>query len=50
MADHTKVLVYLRADDVRMLRANGTPDPSAWVRELVKWALSKKREEQRERV
>lgn len=37
------VVVYLKADDVRMLRA-AEKDPAVWVRDLVKWALPREKE------
>lgn len=37
------VVVYVRADDVRMLEAKGV-EPAKWVRELVAYALRRERE------
>lgn len=39
--DGRKVVVYIRAADVRKLQAEGK-DPAEWVRGLVKAALDKK--------
>jgi hypothetical protein len=44
MADHTKVVVYLRAKDVRMLREAGIEDSAMWTRATVKDALAAQRE------
>lgn len=44
MADHTKVVVYLRAKDVRMLREAGIEDSAMWTRATVKDALASQRE------
>jgi hypothetical protein len=41
VADHMNVIVYLRAKEVRALRAAGHDDPAAWVRGLVKWGLER---------
>jgi len=38
--DAIKVVVYVRASDVRMLRERGE-DPAAWVRGLIKRALDR---------
>lgn len=43
MADHTKVVVYLRAKDVRMLREAGIEDAPMWTRATVKDALASQR-------
>lgn len=43
MADHGKIVIYLRAEDARMLRAKGE-EPADWVRQLVKRALQRLRE------
>ena len=43
MPDHTKVVVYLRAKDVRMLREAGIEDASMWTRATVKDALASQR-------
>jgi tRNA threonylcarbamoyladenosine modification (KEOPS) complex Pcc1 subunit len=42
MADHTRVVVYVKAEDARSLRAEGK-EPSEWVRTLVKRAFDKRR-------
>lgn len=36
MADHVKVVVYVRAPEARKLRAHGVRDVPTWVRSLVK--------------
>lgn len=38
-----KVAVYVPVDDEKTLREEGH-DPAAWVRDLVRYALKKKRE------
>jgi len=53
MKKATNVVVYLRADDVRMLEAKVLhTDPKSWVRGLVRHALDtmREREERDERV
>ena len=40
-----KVVVYVRAEDARRLREKGA-EPSAWVRELVRRALERRRVEE----
>lgn len=44
MGDHTKVVVYLRAPDVRMLKDRGVEEVAVWVRSQVKRALALERE------
>jgi len=44
MPDHTNVVVYLRAQDVRMLKERNIPDPARWVRATVKDAVAAERE------
>jgi hypothetical protein len=44
MADHTKVVVYIRAKDVRMLKERNIADPAMWTRATVKDALAAERE------
>lgn len=44
MPDHTNVVVYLRAQDVRLLRERGIEDPARWVRATVKDAVAAERE------
>lgn len=41
MADHTRVVVYVKAADARSLREEGK-EPSVWVRTLVKRAFEKR--------
>jgi len=44
VADHTRVVVYVKAEDARQLRAEGK-EPSEWVRTLVRRAFEKRRKE-----
>jgi hypothetical protein len=44
MADHTKVVVYIRAKDVRMLRERNISDPAMWARATIKDALAAERQ------
>jgi hypothetical protein len=39
MADHVKVVVYVRADDARRLKDRGIRDIPTWVRDRVKEAV-----------
>ena len=41
--DYTNVVVYLRAQDVRMLRERNIDDPARWVRATVKDAVAAER-------
>lgn len=43
MADYLKVVVYLRAAEVRGLRAAGVEEPALWVREQVRAAIERLR-------
>lgn len=44
MPDHTKVVVYLRAKDVRMLKDRNINDPAMWTRATIKDAIAAERE------
>lgn len=44
MSDHQKVVVYLRAGDVRLLKERGVENVAAWVRSQVKAAVALERQ------
>jgi hypothetical protein len=44
MADYTTVRVYIRAEDVRLLKSKGK-EPDVWTRGLVRFALERMRDD-----